>query len=138
AGDQRAERGEVAAVEGKVDDLFFADDDAQRGVRRLDQRGLADDGDVLRHRPPLHGQIDARGLRDAHADVRAGDRVEPGEGGLHLVLPGREQGQGVEAFARRRGRTELARALVLRGHGDARQYRPRGIGDYTRDRPRGL
>ena len=79
---------EIAAADRQRFDLLHADDAAQLGLGRLDERRLGDDGDLLGERPEAHVDVRLGGAADGDHDTGANRRLEIRELGAHLVLAG--------------------------------------------------
>jgi hypothetical protein len=135
AGNQGAELGEVAAVQGKVDHFLLIDDDAQGGVAGFDEGSFPHDLDGLALTTHLHGDVHERRLGDAHLHAAARESGEARKGSPHVVGAGLHELNRVEAV-RTCGRGPHAIGAGVGGFdGDAGKHRAGfvlgGAGDGT-------
>src|SRR5262249_49508855 len=84
------QRPDVAAA-GRVLDQLLAQVDVDVRAGRVDGGGRTRHRDVFGDRRHLHLEIDGRRLADEHDDVRALDRLEPGELQLDRIGAGDER-----------------------------------------------
>ncbi len=93
AGGEQRELEVIAAVQGKVYDLFAVHNLTSRGLRSLEQRGRRADGDRFRSCANVQRKVDANFLLNLHPDSRACNRLEPWRVGSHGVYAGAERGR---------------------------------------------
>ena len=128
-----AELREVPAVERQLDHFLLVDGDAERGVRRLDERRLPRHRHALLESPDRHLHVDARRVADRHRDVRAHDRLESAERRLHRIAARLHLRDGIEAVGAGDRRSRLPRRRIGDVDRHARHDGAALVGDDARD-----
>ncbi len=126
--------GVVAPVERQLLDGGGADQVAQLGARRVDDRGFAGDGHLFGQAADLERDVLDQRLRHAQLDLAAHVRLEAGQLGAQLVGAGRQDGNDVAPLGAGDGRTHQRGVDVAGGDAHARQHAAVGVLDGPADR----